>query len=98
MNETTLKWIEAAKTLASDPLARVKCPRCEQDYLVVFDVAEKTRGAMIERYLVCPNCKASNVMRMERKEDQKGMTLEITEDISLEEIINRVLSLKKSIN
>ena len=65
-NETQL-WIEAGKTLAADPDAKVRCPRCGGDHLLVQDVpAGPTK---IERHLRCPSCGAYNAILMKRPKD-----------------------------
>jgi|HubBroStandDraft_6_1064221.scaffolds.fasta_scaffold4881560_2 hypothetical protein len=38
MKETTKRWIAAGTLLATDPDAKVRCPECEREYLVVMDV------------------------------------------------------------
>jgi hypothetical protein len=58
------RWIEAAKRLAEDPTAVVRCPERDDGVLLVRDVrttVDPTRG---ERYLVCETCGAQNVMLM----------------------------------
>jgi len=55
------RWIEAGKILAVDASAQVKCPVCEEDYLVVTDVRWKD-GVHVDRHMQCPNCRARNVL------------------------------------
>jgi DNA-directed RNA polymerase subunit RPC12/RpoP len=58
-------WVEAAKILGVDPLAKVKCPVCGQAYLDVHDEAISSEPERRhERYLTCPRCGARNVMLM----------------------------------
>jgi hypothetical protein len=60
MNEST-RWMQAAIALSSDPEAKVLCPKNEDAYLEVYDVAFEGRK---ERWIHCPECKAANAMRM----------------------------------
>ena len=58
------RWAEAAKILAADPTAQVLCPRHGDGYLVVTDVPGPS--GVVERYLRCPVCGATNVIRNPR--------------------------------
>jgi len=50
-------WLEAAKVLAADPAARVRCPNCQDDFLTIEDIAvESPGGRYVERILRCPAC------------------------------------------
>jgi hypothetical protein len=55
------RWVEAAKILAADRSARVLCPRHGDGYLEVTDVP--LGDGKVERYLRCPICGATNVIR-----------------------------------
>lgn len=63
-SSTTKKWIEAAKILIRDPSAAVRCPERSDGFLTVRDVVARDDPTMMERYLVCGACGASNVVRM----------------------------------
>jgi phage FluMu protein Com len=66
MDGETQRWIEAGKAIAADPNARVKCPRCEDDLLVVQDVSNPRAPDELERIMKCPKCGAMNVLRLRR--------------------------------
>ncbi len=66
MKPETLRWIEAAKVLAEDPEAKVRCPKNEDGFLEVRDVADPADGERFERHLVCPECGATNILLMHR--------------------------------
>lgn len=58
------QWLEAAKRLASDPTARVLCPKCRH---YVLDVRDKAvSGSHIERQLVCPECNTQEFIYMKK--------------------------------
>jgi hypothetical protein len=57
------RWVEAAKILAADPKAKVRCPRNQDGFLEVEDGVTSTRPRHIERYLRCPMCGATNVIK-----------------------------------
>ena len=67
MNETTKKWVEAAKILGRDPSRNVVCPVCGEANLVVADVPTPGNEVEFERYLRCPSCHAVNIMKMRMK-------------------------------
>jgi len=48
-------WLQAGQTLASDPDAKVLCPKNEDAYLEVTD-APFPGG--FERHVMCPACRA----------------------------------------
>jgi hypothetical protein len=58
------QWLEAGKTLAVDPSARVRCPEKDDGFLTVNDVPFPGDPSTVERYLVCETCGARNVLRM----------------------------------
>jgi hypothetical protein len=57
-------WIEAAKILEKDPLAKVQCPECKVGTLIIKDEPLDARGDRIDRYLICDNCGKWNVITM----------------------------------
>lgn len=63
----TRKWIEAGKILGTDPEAKVPCPVCNHEFLVVSDVPI-SGSRKFERVLSCPNCGAKNVLLMNAKD------------------------------
>lgn len=68
MNELSKKWAEAAKILAKDTSAMVKCPECGIGNLKVKDeLIEKWNK--LDRYLTCDNCGKWNVLTMEIPEN-----------------------------
>ena len=86
--ETPLTWIDAAKTLAENPLLSVLCPSKQDGNLIVFDVEH---GDRISRYLVCPNCQSHNVILLKKSPNlhraRLNLTLSDEKQYSLEEII-----------
>jgi hypothetical protein len=60
------RWVEAAKVLAADPAAVVRCPEKDDGVLIVHDEPFASDPTMMERYLVCGACGARNVIRMRR--------------------------------
>jgi hypothetical protein len=58
------RWVEAAKILADDPHAQVRCPRNNDGVLQVTDVPGP--DGQLERHLRCPVCGASNIIRNPR--------------------------------
>ena len=66
MKAESKKWLDAAILLGRDPTAKVRCPVCEHEYLMVRDVYPEPDSDLFERYLECPNCKSRNIMRMKR--------------------------------
>lgn len=64
--EITKRWIEAGKILAADPAAKVRCPACDDDFLVVTDIPIEGT-AKFERLLSCPRCHSKNVLLMNKK-------------------------------
>ena len=62
------EWVSAGITLAADPAAKVRCPECHKEFLVVQDVATEARPDKFERYLRCPACGKYNVLLMSKKE------------------------------
>ena len=61
MNDAVRRWADAEGLLASDPSARVRCPSCAADYLVVAEAAEE--GGPGELHLTCPRCLDRHVVR-----------------------------------
>ena len=58
----TLKgWVEAARILGIDPSITVPCPACRAAALVVED-SFFPDGALCERIMACPACKAWNIL------------------------------------
>ncbi len=55
------RWLEAGKTLASDPNVQVRCRTCEVDHLIVTDAAWND-GVHLDRHMQCPKCGARNVL------------------------------------
>ena len=55
-------WIAAAKALAIDPQAEVKCPSCKQGLLKTKD--EAFGIGKIDRYMYCESCGEWNVLTM----------------------------------
>jgi hypothetical protein len=66
MSTETERWIEAGKTLAVDPAAKVSCPRCLDAYLMVTDVTVPNQPGLMERHMQCPKCDAYNAARIQR--------------------------------
>jgi uncharacterized C2H2 Zn-finger protein len=66
MQDETQRWIQAAKTLADDPSAKVPCPRCSAESLQVEDVPNPADPEVMERILRCPRCGAMNALRLRR--------------------------------
>jgi hypothetical protein len=66
MSAETQRWIQAGKVIASDPNAKVKCPRFEDDFLVVEDVPNPRTPEELERIMKCPKCGAMNILRLRR--------------------------------
>lgn len=62
------EWVSAGIALAADPAAKVGCPECHKEFLVVQDVAAEARPDKFERYLRCPGCGKYNVLLMSKKE------------------------------
>ncbi len=60
-SQKTQKWLDAAKILREDPDKRIICPNCNVGYLQVKDVIVKEEKKC-DRYLICDNCKAYNVI------------------------------------
>jgi len=65
MNTETQRWIEAAKVLAMDPTAKVRCPRNNDSDLEVEDVV--INETHLERHLRCPKCGAYNAILLPKK-------------------------------
>jgi transcription elongation factor Elf1 len=61
------KWIEAGRELARDSSAKVTCPVCGKGYLEVRDVPVQHRP-VLDRYMTCPICRATNVITMHKKD------------------------------
>ena len=62
------KWLEAATTLSQDPTARVPCPNCGEDFLLVRDLPYEAEPTMFARYLRCPRCGSEEIIdRLRRK-------------------------------
>jgi hypothetical protein len=59
MTPAAKRWIEAAKVLGVDPSVKVRCPQNDDGTLTVRDVRS---GDMLERYLVCDQCGAFNII------------------------------------
>jgi phage FluMu protein Com len=66
MSAETQRWIEAGKAIALDSNAKVKCPRFEDDFLLVEDVRNPQSPDELERIMKCPRCGAMNVLRLRR--------------------------------
>lgn len=64
MNETSQKWLEAAKILIKDPTVKITCPECNKGTLIVKD--EEFSETQIDRYLICDNCGRSEVITMSK--------------------------------
>jgi hypothetical protein len=64
MTPASKKWIEAAKILAVDPTAIVRCPERGDGVLRIHDELFAHDETMMERYLVCDTCGARNALRM----------------------------------
>jgi hypothetical protein len=63
--EITKKWIAAGKILAANPMARIRCPVCDREDLVVMDVPIEAT-VKFERIMECPNCSARNILLINR--------------------------------
>ena len=66
MKNETIGWINAGAIIADDPTALIRCPECQNDYLNVKDIRTKNDIELLERHMVCPSCKAWNVLRLHR--------------------------------
>lgn len=66
--EKSRKWIEAAKQLEINPKLKLKCPECDQGYLIVRDELIES-WKKLDRYMVCDTCGKWNVMTMEIPEN-----------------------------
>lgn len=63
------KWIEAAEKLTLNSSAVVRCPECEQPTLRVRDIeygCAPNKG--LERYVICSQCGAYNIVSLARAE------------------------------
>jgi uncharacterized C2H2 Zn-finger protein len=60
------QWVDAAKVLADDPHAQVRCPRNGDAYLEVIDIPLPGDPTQLERHLRCPACGATNIIRNPR--------------------------------
>jgi hypothetical protein len=63
-NSSTKRWVAAAKILAVDPSAEVRCPENDDDVLVVVDQPSAEDPERIERILKCKSCGVWNAIRM----------------------------------
>jgi len=63
--DVTERWIAAGKCLAKDPLERVRCPVCQNDFLVTKDLS--AGPSKVERLMTCPRCGAKNFLLMRTK-------------------------------
>jgi hypothetical protein len=70
MKASTRRWIEAAKLLATEPVAVVRCPEHNDGVLRVHDEALPDGGG-IEHYLICDACGAYNVILLRRTQNSK---------------------------
>ena len=61
------RWVDAASRLSEDPTAKVRCPRNGDEFLTVRDVPNPANPTQVERYLRCPGCGATNVVRAPRR-------------------------------
>ena len=66
MNEKMNKWIEAGKKIAEDPDSQFTCPECGDAILVVKDVRNEANPIELERFMSCPKCDATNILRLKR--------------------------------
>ena len=64
ISDASRKWIEAAKVLTKDPCARVLCPERGDGFIEVRDQVSTEDASLMERWLTCDTCGASNVVRM----------------------------------
>lgn len=64
MTKGSVGWLEAGKILSKTPTANVPCPTCEKANLTVRDERWSQDPSYFERYLTCPACGASSVIRM----------------------------------
>lgn len=63
-NEITKRWIEAGKNIAINPNTKVLCPVCQKAYLEVKDIKNINNLSEIERLMTCPECGASNALKL----------------------------------
>lgn len=68
MKDESFRWIEAGKILAENPNARVVCPEKQDAELVVTDASPQNNPEIIERYMRCPKCGASNSLLIRKKD------------------------------
>ncbi len=62
-SQSIAAWLEAGRTLANDPSARVVCPNCGLGILKVSDVSI-WNGSRVERWMRCDYCGTANTMLM----------------------------------
>lgn len=66
MTDSTRKWIEAAKILAKDAHAVVRCPERDDGILTVGDAFARGDSSVVERWITCATCGATNAILMRR--------------------------------
>jgi hypothetical protein len=57
------RWLDAAKVLADNPTAQVLCPKNRDGYLEVTDHVTPGDSTQRERWMRCPVCGATNILR-----------------------------------
>jgi hypothetical protein len=57
-------WIEAGKAIAQDASAKVPCPVCRSATLEIRDEVSSSDSSLRERHMSCPNCGATNSIRL----------------------------------
>jgi uncharacterized Zn finger protein len=65
MTPESKKWFDAGYILQKDPTVVVKCPKCNIGALEVKDEPINSGDNRIDRYLICNNCGAWNVITMQ---------------------------------
>lgn len=71
-------WLDAGKTLAQDPSARVVCPSCGLGILQVRDEIV-WNGERIERWMKCDNCGKANTLLLTPDQVANAPTSNATE-------------------
>lgn len=63
-NKTVMRWIEAGKSIATDPSIKILCPVCQKVYLKVRDIPNENNPSEVERQMLCDKCGAFNALRL----------------------------------
>jgi DNA-directed RNA polymerase subunit M/transcription elongation factor TFIIS len=66
MKEESKRWIKAGSIPSNDPNAKVLCPKCQRNNLIVEDIRCESEPEMLERYLKFTKCGSYNILRLRR--------------------------------